>query len=130
MTSVEKWVAVPGYRDTYAVSNLGRVKSLDRINVNRNGVTRLLRGKMLSLSCDSEGYSQVGLLRDGVEVKRRVHRLVAEAFILNRDGLPLVDHLNRDRRANDVGNLRWASFSDNRRNIDHMKKLAEQEAAS
>lgn len=131
--SVEKWLPVRGYEGLYSVSNLGRVKSLDRRNVNRDGVERLLRGKMLRLSRDGEGYAQVGLLRGGVEIKRRVHRLVAEAFILNPGSLPLVDHRDRVRTHNSVPNLRWASYSDNRANValaDMAKLAGAEEAAS
>lgn len=120
----EQWSAVKGYEGSYEVSDQGRVRSLDRLNVNTNGVARTLRGKMLRLSCDSEGYCQVGLLRNGCEIKVRVHRLVAEAFIVNPRRLPIVDHRDRVRTHNGVGNLRWASFSDNRRN---MTRLAEAE---
>jgi len=114
--SNEYWMAVPGYRGLYEVSTSGRVRSCDRVNINRNGVRRVLRGKMLSLSCDSEGYAQVGLLRNGVEVKTRVHRIVGTAFIKNPQNLPIVDHRNRVRRDNRVLNLRWATFSQNRKN--------------
>jgi hypothetical protein len=127
----EKWVSVSGYRGLYEVSNFGRVRSVDRENVNKNGVKRTLRGKMLRLSRDGEGYAQVGLLRGGMETKARVHRLVATSFLLNDLSLPLVDHIDRDRANNDLSNLRWASFADNRANNSrYMKKLAEQEASA
>lgn len=131
---VEKWLAVPSHAGLYEVSNRGRVRSLDRINVNCKGVKRLLRGKQLRLAPDSEGYPQAGLFRGGVETKVRVHRIVAGVFILNVDNLPLVDHRDRDRVNNGVENLRWASFSDNRQNVRRiealadMKRLAEGEA--
>jgi hypothetical protein len=129
--SVEKWLSVRGYSGSYEVSNLGRVRSVDRENINRNGVRRILRGKLLSLSLDGEGYAQVSLLRGGVERKARVHRLVAEAFLLNEAALPLVDHRDRNRGDNSVPNLRWASFSLNRRNtaMADIKRMAELEAA-
>jgi hypothetical protein len=127
---IEKWVSVFGYRGLYEVSNLGRVRSVDRTNVNKSGVSRVLRGKMLRLSCDSEGYAQVGLLRDGIETKARVHRLVASTFLLNDLDLPIVDHIDRDRTNNDLSNLRWASYADNRANNSrYMKRLAEQESS-
>lgn len=43
----------------------------------------------------------------------RLNRLIALAFIPNPDNLPVVDHINRDRKDNRISNLRWASFKDN-----------------
>lgn len=57
-------------------------------------------------SKDEHGYM-------GVVVRKRkfkVHRLVAECFLENKDNLPTVDHINRDRTDNRLENLRWASF--------------------
>ena len=45
-----------------------------------------------------------------------VHRLVAETFIPNPEGLPQVDHINRVKHENSVTNLRWVSRSTNQRN--------------
>lgn len=123
----ESWREIDGFEGRYAVSTLGRVRSLDRTNINVNGVRRILRGKMLRLSRDSEGYHQVGLLRNGRETKVRVHRLVARAFLPNPGNLPVVDHRNRVRTDNVRSNLRWATYSQNRRNAD-MRALAEAEA--
>jgi hypothetical protein len=126
--SVEKWSPVFGYQGLYEVSNLGRVRSVDRININRNGIRRTLRGRMLRLSIDGEGYAQVSLLRGGREKKVRVHRLVAQSIMLNADDLPVVDHIDRNRTNNNITNLRWASFAQNRANMADMQRMAELEA--
>lgn len=50
-----------------------------------------------------------------------VHRLVAEAFLLNPASLPTVDHIDRNKSNNAVHNLRWASYktqADNRSSTD------------
>jgi len=47
-----------------------------------------------------------------------VHRLVAETFIPNPNNLPLVDHLDRCRHRNEVGNLRWTDYSGNMKNTE------------
>lgn len=117
ITETERWLPVSGFEGLYEVSNIGRVRSIDRVNVNRLGVHRILKGKMLKLSLDGEGYAQVGLLCGGKETKARVHRLVANAFIANTEGLPLVDHRDRNRGHNGEGNLRWATYAQNRANI-------------
>ena len=60
-----------------------------------------------------QGYHIVVLHKNGVAVKKRVHRLVAEAFIENTNNLPIVDHINMDTSDNIVKNLRWCSRTQN-----------------
>jgi hypothetical protein len=46
---------------------------------------------------------------------RRVHILVAEAFIANPFGLPQVNHQDGDKAHNHYLNLEWATNSDNQK---------------
>lgn len=64
---------------------------------------------------DGSGHYQVGL---GRKIKRKVHRLVAEAFIPNPEGHPLVLHGSSGKEDNSVGNLRWGTSSDNLRDAN------------
>lgn len=101
----ETWRAVVGLEGKYEVSNLGRVRSLNRkIGDGRRG-TRLKRGKMLSQSANvKSGYLYVGLGQNG---KRLVHRLVLESFVGPcPDGMECC-HNDGDRTNNRVDNLRW-----------------------
>jgi hypothetical protein len=59
-----------------------------------------------------DGYRKV-MGRDRVKVY--VHRLVAEAFLPNPEGLPEVNHINGVRHDNRVANLEWVSHADNMR---------------
>ena len=52
-----------------------------------------------------------------------VHRLVAETFIPNPDGLKEVDHINRCTYQNDSSNLRWSNRKDNCRNTEHFDRV-------
>ena len=108
MKMTEEWKAIPGFDGKYLVSNMGRV-----LNVN-NGLKKPYVTK--------KGYLKVGLSngRDHYE-KRRVHRLVAEAFLPNPDGLPEVNHKDLNKTNNVVTNLEWVTGEENRRHYMEMK---------
>jgi hypothetical protein len=46
-----------------------------------------------------------------------VHKLLGQAFIPNPDNKPFIDHIDRNKSNNDMSNLRWATKSENNRNI-------------
>ena len=104
----ETWKPVTGFEEGYQVSDLGRVKS---INYNR---TR--KEKILKPSICLNGYCKVVLCKDGKIHHKRVHRLVAEAFVDNPNLSPEVDHINTDRLDNRADNLRWVSHRENKNN--------------
>lgn len=105
----EVWKEVKGYEGLYQVSNLGSVKSLDRMIENRQGVFRFYAGKMLSPTLDTCGYPMVRIRSK----RATVHRLVAEAFIPNIENKETVNHLNGIKHDNRVENLCWATRSEN-----------------
>lgn len=55
------------------------------------------------------GYHRVTLHKNGKKYKRSVHRLVAQAFILNPENLPEINHLDFNRSNNNASNLEWSS---------------------
>lgn len=59
------------------------------------------------------GYEKVSLQLGGKSVKRRVHRLVAQAYIPNPEGLSDVDHIDENKLNNHVDNLQWLTNKDN-----------------
>lgn len=99
------------YTGLYQVSNLGRVRSLDR-QVTSKGRPRNIKGRILS-RCIDRGYYIVGLSKDGTDRKYMVHRLVAIAFIPNPDNLPEVSHLDESRDNCRWDNLVWSTHKDN-----------------
>ena len=111
---IEEWRDIAGYEGIYQVSNLGRVRSLDKVR--RNG--QHWKGRVLKQLLDGKGYSFVHLYANGKEshVVKRVHRLVAEAFLSNPEGKPEIDHIDADPKNNRIENLRWATHKENMNN--------------
>ena len=62
---------------------------------------------------DKDGYLQVKLYKDKKQYTRKLHRLVAEAFLDNPDNKPEVNHKNLDKTNNHVSNLEWATRAEN-----------------
>lgn len=102
---METWMPIPGYENEYMVSDLGRVRSLDRKVKKWDGV-RTVYGKVLkgSVRC---GYPCVGLYKNGTSKYFSVHRLVASVFIPNPHNLPEVNHKDESRDNNAIDNLEW-----------------------
>lgn len=113
MDNTEVWKPVVGYEGIYEVSNIGNVRSLDRIDC----AGRHLQGCNKSTRVNpSTGYPVVHLCKDGGHKLREVHRLVAEAFIPNPENKREVDHINTVRNDNRVENLKWVTSSENKYN--------------
>lgn len=101
----EIWKDIEGYERLYQVSDLGRVRSLDR----EDAQGRRIKGTVLAGSLNGKGYLKVSLCRDGDVEGKLIHRLVAEAFLDNPDNFPQVNHKDENKTNNVVSNLEWCS---------------------
>lgn len=115
----ESWNPVPGYEGYYAVSDFGRVRSLDRV-LNTVQGKRKWPGRIMSPVPDKLGRPVVNLRKGGRTKQWKVHRLVASAFIGPcPDGME-VCHGDGDNQNNHVSNLRYDTHQANYQDMmDH-----------
>lgn len=118
---MEIWKDIAGYEGLYQVSNLGRVKSLDRaVHHKRLGTTQRI-GKFISSAINSRGYAVVTLHRDGTKKTLAVHRLVAVAFFGEHENME-VNHIDQDRTNNCLDNLEWVTHLANMHHGDLLER--------
>lgn len=67
----------------------------------------------MKLKEDKDGYLEVGLYRNKKRYWRRVHRLVASAFIPNPNHLPQINHKDGNVKNNHIDNLEWCTAQEN-----------------
>tara|TARA_R100000541_G_scaffold55115_1_gene63845 strand:+ start:62 stop:568 length:507 start_codon:yes stop_codon:yes gene_type:complete len=110
---MEIFTEIKGFED-YEVSNLGRVKSLARIVTTVKG-TYSCKEKILKPTVSGDGYNTVGLYKNGKCKTKKVHQLVAIAFLNHKpNGLKLVvDHIDNNPLNNKLGNLQIISQRNN-----------------
>jgi hypothetical protein len=99
--SSEIWLPyrVYPFNGEYEISSAGRV---------RRG------GKILKTAIHKDtGYEHLSLSIRNTQITKRVHRLVAQTFLINSSGRRTVNHKDGIRTNNWVNNLEWATYSEN-----------------
>ena len=130
----EIWMPIKGYEGLYDVSNLGRVKRLERTTENSGTYSGYSTFKELILkpreNKKRHGYYEISLKKNKKEKRFKIHRLVALTFIPNPDNKPEVNHKDGDKSNNCVDNLEWVTSKENKKhawetglqNANHRKR--------
>lgn len=112
---LEEWKDVEGYEGRYQISNCGRVKSTCR-----------KKERLLKPLLTENGYQYVMLQDDkGKHHKKKIHRLVAEAFLANKMYLPEVNHISEIKTYNEVWDLEWCTKKYNLMYGNRNRKIAD-----
>lgn len=113
MMLLDYWKDIKGYEGLYSVSYCGGVRNLRRMAKHYRGGKRLVRDRILRLVWDNGGYLTVFLCDGNGQLRKRVHRLIAEAFIKNPNNYPQVNHKVPVKTINFACNLEWCTSSHN-----------------
>lgn len=113
----EIWLPVKGYEGLYEVSDMGRVRSLDKIIATNilNNTTRLLKGRIIRFTEGPTGYLYATLYQNGIKKTHTIHRLVISSFIQPDLNRPDCNHKNGNKRDNALHNLEWCTQTENNR---------------
>jgi hypothetical protein len=92
----------------YEVSNMGRVKSITKVNKKET---------ILKHHCDKKGYLRIVIIKKTI----RIHTLVAYAFLGERPEGMQIDHKDRNKANNHLSNLKYCTSSENMRNTNRFR---------
>lgn len=100
----EIWKDISGYEGLYQVSNLGNVRMLEHYTPYVKGTVMKIPARNLYIGW-SNGYRTVWLCKNKERKLKKIHRLIAEAFIPNPENKPCIDHINTIRHDNRIESL-------------------------
>lgn len=106
----------------YEVSNLGRVRSVERYVKGKHNNLALRKGKLLKPGVSRVGYLRVCIPSFGVRRMISVHRLVCMAFVINNhpETNNQINHKDGVKRNNNAENLEWCTVTENNRHARDM----------
>ena len=110
INNLEQWRLISEFPN-YMVSSCGRV-----MNIRTFRVLKPLNNRVLKPLNNRGEYLYVYLCSNVKTSHKYIHRLLAEAFILNLTDLPCVDHIDRNKLNNHISNLRWCTREENQHN--------------
>jgi hypothetical protein len=107
------YMPVKGYENLYEVTQNGNIQSVGRTYLDTKGRKRTIKGKQYSSRIDRAGYPTVKLHKGKAQSTCYIHRILAEAFIPNPLGKPMVNHIDGNKLNNKLDNLEWVTNSEN-----------------
>ena len=116
----EIWKDIQGYEGFYQISNLGNVKSLERVIDKGNGILQHRKERIMNKRESVDGYYIAKLNVNKESTSIAIHILVARHFIDNPNNYPEVNHKDCNRKNNQVDNLEWCTHQ---QNVEHSKQL-------
>lgn len=118
---MREWKDIQGYEGYYQVSNDGKIRSLKRVCITKNGQKRKYKRKIMKLLPNSNGYFRVILKTENKAERLFVHRLVALHFCNNPKPKEynIVNHIDNNPQNNNFNNLEWTTLKGN---SQHAKK--------
>jgi hypothetical protein len=126
----EIWKTIKGYEGYYEASNMGNIRSVDRIilstaNILHTEHKQFRKGKILKQGIGRKGYKIISLQKEGKRKTVYTHRIIASTFIENIDNKPCIDHINGIHTDNRAENLRWCTQKENINNPNTINKNIE-----
>ena len=116
----EIWKDIQGYEGFYQISNLGNVKSLERVVDKGNGILQHRKERIMNKRESVDGYYIAKLNVNKKSTSIAIHILVARHFIDNPNNYPEVNHKDCNRKNNQVDNLEWCTHQ---QNVEYSKQL-------
>ena len=113
------WKSIKGYEGIYEISNLGRVKSLERLDT----MGRRIEERIMKCQLNKDGYLNITLSNKGCKKTYLLHRLVAMHFVDNPNGYNEINHIDTDPSNPVASNLEWCTRKYNVNYADAKEKM-------
>ena len=85
----------------------------EEYEISDTGLIRNRFGKLMKTNYDKFGYERLTLNCKGHSKTLKIHQLVANAFLVKPEGAEVVNHIDGNKKNNDLSNLEWTTQSEN-----------------
>lgn len=116
----EIWKDIPLYEGVYQASNLGRIKSVERVALKNYRGNRIVKERIMLGTVNRDGYLKVHFKHNDINKGYFIHRLIAQTFIPNPLNKPQVNHKDGNKLNNSVNNLEWVTNLENQQHAVRM----------